>query len=216
MLADSHAMDAAAVLKAAETSSAGLTQAEAEARLKSHGPNRLPTPRQRSAARRFLSHFNNILIYVLLAAAAITLALDHLVDAAVVLAVVIANAVIGFVQEGRAETAMAALRRMLAPMAAVLRDGERRSVGGEELVPGDIVLLEAGDRVPADLRLIRAHGLQIDEAILTGESMPADKRTEPAAPDAPLGDRHGMAWWWPRARGRKLGGSAACCRRWRF
>lgn len=120
--------------------------------------------------------------------------LDHLVDTLVILAVVFANAVIGFLQEGRAERAMDAIRRMLAPHAAVLRDGERRGVGGEELVPGDVVLLEAGDKVPADLRLFRAHGLQVQGAALTGESMPVEKSILPVAVDVPRGDRACMAF----------------------
>ena len=111
-----------------------------------------------------------------------------------ILAVVVANAVIGFVQEGKAEKAMDSIRQMLAPHASVLRDGERQSVAGEDLVPGDIVLLEAGDKVPADLRLIRVHGLQIQEAILTGESVPVDKATSAVDEAAALGDRSCMAF----------------------
>src|SRR5690606_21589764 len=120
--------------------------------------------------------------------------LDHLVDTAVILAVVVANAVIGFVQEGRAERAMDAIREMLAPHAAVLRGGRRCRVPAQDLVPGDVVLLEAGDKVPADLRLVSQHGLQVQEAILTGESVPVDKDVAPVAADATLGDRAGMAF----------------------
>jgi len=177
-----------------QTTPDGLTDDEARARLRSCGPNRLPEPPRQSAAMRFLLQFHNILIYVLLAAAVITAVLEHVVDTAVILAVVIANAIIGFIQEGKAEEAMAAIRQMLAPRAAVLRGGERHTVAGEELVPGDIVLLEAGDRVPADLRLLKVHGLQIQEAILTGESLPVDKRVDPVAGDAALGDRFCMAY----------------------
>ena len=101
---------------------------------------------------------------------------------------------IGFVQEGKAETAMAAIRGMLAPRAAVLRDGQRQSVDGASLVPGDIVLLEAGDKVPADLRLIEARGLAAQEAILTGESVAVEKTPDPVAAAAPLGDRRSMLW----------------------
>src|SRR5690606_33766428 len=104
------------------------------------------------------------------------------------------NAVIGFLQEGKAETAMAAIRQMLAPRAAVLRDGRRVTVAGDMLVPGDIVLLEAGDKVPADLRLIEARGVAAQEAILTGESVPVEKAEGPVAADAPLGDRRSMLW----------------------
>jgi magnesium-transporting ATPase (P-type) len=189
-----HAMPAEAALAAVEADSNGLSEAEAARRLERFGPNRLPEPPRRSPALRFLAHFHNVLIYVLLASAAITAALGHLVDTGVILAVVIANAIIGFIQEGRAEQAMDAIRQMLAPKSAALRDGERRSVDSASLVPGDIVMLEAGDRVPADLRLIEAAGLRIEEAILTGESVPVDKATRPVAADAPIGDRSSMAF----------------------
>jgi calcium-translocating P-type ATPase len=118
----------------------------------------------------------------------------HWVDTGVILAVVLANAAIGFFQEGKAEAAMVAIRRMLAPRAAVLRDGLRLSVDGAALVPGDVVLLEAGDKVPADLRILEARGLSAQEAILTGESVPVEKTAAPVAIDAPLGDRRSMLW----------------------
>jgi magnesium-transporting ATPase (P-type) len=191
---DCHAADIDACLETLESSAGGLESAEAAARLETHGPNRLPQPPRQNVVLRFLAHFHNILIYVLIGSAVITMAMQHFVDMAVILAVVIANAVIGFIQEGRAEKAMESIRGMLAPHAAVLRDGERKSIPAEELVPGDIVLLEAGDKVPADLRLIRASGLQIQEAILTGESVPSDKSTAPVAQDAALGDRSSMAY----------------------
>jgi magnesium-transporting ATPase (P-type) len=183
-----------AVLQALNASREGLTQAEAQARLEAHGPNRLPAPPRRSALVRFLLQFHNILIYVLLGSAVITAAMGHVVDTLVILVVVIANAMIGFIQEGKAEKAMDAIRHMLAPHASVMRDGERRSVDGEALVPGDIVLLEAGDKVPADLRLLHARSLQIQEAILTGESLPVDKQINAVASDASLGDRSCLAF----------------------
>jgi len=183
--------DAIDVLRANEN---GLSTEEALTRLEAYGPNRLPDPAKRSPLIRFLQHFHNILIYVLLGAAAITAALGHLADTLVILAVVVANAAIGFFQEGKAEKAMDAIRRMLALQASVLRDGARRSIEGETLVPGDIVLLEAGDKVPADLRLVRVNGLQIQEAILTGESIPVEKDTRPVAATAPLGDRGCIAY----------------------
>ncbi|MDH3210106.1 MAG: cation-transporting P-type ATPase [Burkholderiaceae bacterium] len=173
---------------------AGLSHDEANARLSNYGPNRLPEPPRRSVIKRFLLQFHNVLVYVLLASAAITLVLDHLADTAVILAVVLANAILGLIQEGKAESAMDAIRRMLAPRASVLRDGERHTVDGEALVPGDIVLLEAGDKVPADLRLLQLHGVQVQEAILTGESLPVEKNVEPAATNAALGDRSCMAF----------------------
>jgi magnesium-transporting ATPase (P-type) len=172
----------------------GLSRKDAINRLTEYGPNRLPEAKRRSPIVRFLMHFNNILIYVLMGSAVITALLDHWIDAGVILAVVVANAVIGFIQEGKAEKAMDAIRHMLAPRANVLRDGERQSIEGEELVPGDIVLLEAGDKVPADLRLLSAHGMSLQEAILTGESVPVEKQTEPVAADLALGDRSCMAF----------------------
>ena len=182
------------VFAALEASPSGLSEAEARARLAAHGPNRLPEPPRRSALRRFLLQFHNVLIYVLLGAAVITALLDHWIDSVVILGVVLINAVIGYVQEGKAEQAMDAIRRMLAPRAAVLRGGRRQTVDGADLVPGDVVLLEAGDKVPADLRLFQAHGLQAQEAILTGESVPVDKHLQPVATDAPLGDRTCLAF----------------------
>lgn len=172
----------------------GLDQQEAEARVLKYGPNRLPEAAKRSAVIRFLLHFRNVLIYVLLGSALITAVLGHWVDTGVILAVVVANAIIGFIQEGKAEQAMNAIRQMLAPRAQVIRGGERISIEGENLVPGDIVLLEAGDKVPADLRLFSAHGLSIQEAILTGESLPVEKQTKPVPEAASLGDRVCMAF----------------------
>ena len=192
--ADWHHSTADAALARLASSVSGLSHHEAQARLARHGPNRLPIAARRSPLLRFLLQFHNILIYVLLGCAAVTAALRHLVDTGVVLAVVIANAIIGFIQEGKAEKAMDAIRDMLAPRANVIRNGERIGIGGEDLVPGDIVLLEAGDKVPADLRLLAAHGLSMQEAILTGESVPVEKQVAPAARDAPLGDRQCMAF----------------------
>ncbi|MBB4004474.1 cation-transporting P-type ATPase [Aurantimonas endophytica] len=189
-----HALEATATLAAFDTAATGLSQDEAARRLQRDGPNRLPAAPKRSPVLRFLRHFNNVLIYVLIAAAIVTAVLGHFVDTAVILVVVIANAVIGFVQEGRAEQAMAAIRDMLAPHTSVLRDGERRTIDSAEVVVGDVVLLEAGEKVPADLRLIEAKGLLVQEAILTGESVPVDKDTAPAPTDAPLGDRTAMAF----------------------
>ncbi len=182
------------VLAELQATPAGLSVDEATSRLEIHGPNRLPKPPQRSLVQRFLVHFHNILIYVLLGAALITGLLGHWADTSVILAVVIVNATIGLIQEGKAEKAMDAIRQILALRAAVLRDGQRHTVEGEKLVPGDIVLLEAGDKVPADLRLLKTHGLQIQEAILTGESVAVDKQTEPVDSGAALADRSCQAF----------------------
>ncbi len=172
----------------------GLSSADAAEKLSEHGPNLLPQPKRTGPLRRFVMQFHNVLIYVLLVSASVTAALEHYVDAGVILAVVFANAIIGHIQEGKAERAMDAIRGMLAPNASVRRDGERRTIPGESVVPGDIVLVGAGDKVPADLRLLATKGLQIQEAILTGESVPVDKSTAPVAADSPLGDRSCMAF----------------------
>ncbi len=167
----------------------GLSEDDAKQRLQTFGPNKLPEPAQRSILLRFLAHFHNILIYVLIGAAVITALLGHVVDTFVIIAVVIINAVIGFYQEGKAEKAMEAIRHMLALHASVMRDGKRQVLPSDELVPGDIVFFEAGDKLPADLRLLKSHGLQIQESILTGESVAVEKLTKPVAIDASLGDR---------------------------
>lgn len=188
-----HALEAADVLSRLKTSPAGLSQIEAAERLVRDGPNRLPEPPRRSMLLRFLSQFHNLLIYVLIGSAAVTALLGHWVDTAVIVAVVVVNALIGFLQEGRAERAMEAIRGMLSPKAAVIR-GERMTIPGEDLVAGDIVLLEPGDRVPADLRILTSHGLHIEEAMLTGESVPSTKHPAPANAGAQLGDRSCMAF----------------------
>lgn len=189
-----HAMPAEEVLAFHDSSPEGLTQGQVEQRLEQFGPNRLPRAEGSHVVLRFLRHFHNILIYVLLGSAVITGLLEHWLDTMVILAVVIANAIIGFIQEGKAEKAMDAIRHMLAPQAQVIRDRERLSVAGESLVPGDIVLLEAGDKVPADLRLLSAHGCSIQEAILTGESVPSEKSLHLTEQSSALGDRSNMAY----------------------
>ncbi len=172
----------------------GLSHDEAARRLALHGPNRLPPPKKRGPLLRFLAQFHNVLIYVLLAAVAVTAALGHWVDSGVILAVVLANTVIGFFQEGKAESALDAIRNMLSLHAAVLRDGRRREIPAEELVPGDIVFLASGDKVPADLRLVEARSLRVEEAALTGESVAVEKDLAPVAETAPIGDRRSMAY----------------------
>ncbi len=189
-----HALPAEEVLRRLGARAEGLSSEEAAARRRRFGPNRLPGARRRPAWLRFLLQFHNVLIYVLLVAGIVTLMLGELVDSAVIFGVVVINALIGFLQEGRAERAMDAIRGMLAPKAAVLRDGHRLTLAAEELVPGDIVFLQAGDRVPADLRLLRARNMQVMEAVLTGESLPVEKEVRPVAEDTPLGDRSSMVF----------------------
>ncbi len=189
-----HSLASDECLQDLNCSVAGLSSSEAALRLAQHGPNRLPAPPRRSVLLRFLAHFHNVLIYVLIGASAVTASLGHWIDTGVILAVVLINAVMGFVQEGRAESAMAAIRSMLALHASVLRDGKRVSTDAADLVPGDLVLLEPGDKVPADLRLIEVKGLHTQEAILTGESVPVEKTTDPVAEDTDLGDRKPMAF----------------------
>jgi magnesium-transporting ATPase (P-type) len=189
-----HAETAAAALERCGSSAQGLSSAEAARRLEANGPNRLPAGKRRSLAARVFAQVNNLLIYVLLASALISILLHHGIDAAVILFVVVVNATIGFIQEGRAEKSLEAIRGMLTRETSVLRDGRRLTVPVESLVAGDVVLIEAGDRIPADLRLLRATNLRIEEAVLTGESAPADKATDPVALDAPLGDRTAIAY----------------------
>lgn len=189
-----HSLDKEEVLEQLQSGAEGLSAAEAARRLQQYGPNMLPEVKRAGALTRFLRQFRNVLIYVLLAAAAVTALMGHFVDTAVILAVVAINALIGYLQEGRAEKAMEAIRKMLSPTAAVLRDGRRVTLPAEQLVPGDIVLVEAGDKVPADLRLLAAEGLFITEAVLTGESMPVEKGTAAVSGNPPLGDRSAMAF----------------------
>jgi len=189
-----HALGTEEVLSRLQAASTGLAANEAAQRLRVHGPNTLPVAKGTPALLRFLHQFHNILIYVLLSCVVITTLMAHYIDAMVILAVVLANAVIGYLQEGKAEQAINSIRQMLAPSAAVLRNGKRLTIAAEQLVPGDIVLLEAGDKVPADLRLLQGYSLQIQEAILTGESVAVEKDTAAVATDAPLGDRSGMAF----------------------
>jgi magnesium-transporting ATPase (P-type) len=189
-----HSLDPEAAEQRVGGSEEGLGEDEVAERRERYGPNRLPAPEARGPLRRFLAQFNNLLIYVLIGAATVTALLQHWIDTGVILAVVLLNSIIGFIQEGKAEKALEAIRDMLSPNASVIRGGERRTIPAEELVPGDRVLLEAGDKIPADLRLLRAKSLQVQEAALTGESVPVEKRVEAVAEDADLGDRFSMAY----------------------
>ena len=189
-----HAMDVDAAIAALDTSREGLDETQVARRQAEHGRNELPTPPAPHPLRRLLAQFNNALILFLLGAAVVSALLAHWLDATVIVAVVVINALVGFIQEGRAEQALLALRSMLAPSARVLRDGKREKIAVAELVPGDIVLLEAGDRVPADLRLLRVRGMLADESALTGESVATSKDDAAVEATAVLGDRTSMIY----------------------
>ena len=189
-----HALSVEDALARQQTSTAGLSAAEAARRLSVNGPNRLPPPPRRGPLIRFLSQFHNVLIYVLLAATLITLFMAHWLDAGVILGVVVINAIIGFIQEGKAEQALDAIRDLLSLQATVVRDGRPGTIPADELVPGDIVLLQSGDRVPADLRLLRRKNLRIDESMLTGESVPVEKSVEPVPASTILAERTCLAY----------------------
>ena len=187
-----HASSPAEALAALEAAPEGLTSAAAAARLARHGANRLPGRQRPGLVRRFAAQFRSLLVQLLAVAALVLGVLGHAVDAAVIAAVILLNAGIGLYLEARAEGALAAVVALLAPRARVLRDGRRQDVAAESLVPGDVVAVEAGDRVPADLRLLEAQALRAQEAALTGESLPADKAVPAVAAAVPPGDRHCM------------------------
>lgn len=193
-MSDWHHLSAQETLDALASSAHGLSHAEAARRLAQLGPNRLTPHKRRGPLLRFLLQFHNVLIYVLLASAVVTALLAHWVDTSVIVGVVVINAIIGFIQEGKAEKAMDAIRRMLSPEATVLREGSREVVAAEALVSGDIVLMQSGDKVPADLRLLSAKNLRIEEAALTGESIAIEKNIAAVDARAVLGDRYCMAY----------------------
>ncbi|HXH64510.1 MAG TPA: cation-transporting P-type ATPase [Mariprofundaceae bacterium] len=172
----------------------GLDSLEITERQGAFGPNRLSPRRERGPLLLFLQQFNQPLVYILLIAGLITVGMQKWVDASVIFGVVFINAVIGSLQESRALKAIEALRRSMTSVATVLRGGVRLRIDAGELVPGDIVLLQSGDKVPADLRLLDARGLRVDESALTGESVPVEKQPEAMAHDALLADRRNMAY----------------------
>ena len=191
---DPYALKADDVLNQLRSHQEGLSGDEATDRLKAVGPNRLPAPPKEGPLKRFFKHFNDILIYILLGAGIAKAVLGHWVDASVIVAVAVINAVVGFIQEGKAEEALEGIRKMLSLRAHTRRQGEWRELDAADLVPGDIVRLRSGDRVPADVRLIEAANLRIEESALTGESVPSDKRPEPVDAKAGIGDRRCMAY----------------------
>lgn len=189
-----HALDVDEVLNGLASAHEGLSAAEAERRLERYGHNKLPRKQQVWWWQRLLNQFNSILIIILLIAGAISVALGAFVDAGAIFGVVLINAAIGYLQEGRAEKALQSIRGMLSPRATVRRQGQRRGIPAAEVVPGDIVIVESGDRVPADLRLVALSSLRAQEAALSGESTPVDKSTTPVMADTDLAERHCMAY----------------------
>ncbi|QGU04640.1 cation-transporting P-type ATPase [Corynebacterium comes] len=194
MSSPAHSTDVSEVFHELDSRPEGLSREAASSALERYGPNALPQTREETSLQRLLRQFRDPMIYVLIGAAVTTALLGHVVDTIVIAAVVIINALVGFLQEGKAANALAAIRDMLSPSSEVRRDGTWVTLESEELVPGDVVKLRAGDKVPADLRLFETTSLRIEESALTGESVPADKDTGPAAEDADLGDRSSMAF----------------------
>jgi magnesium-transporting ATPase (P-type) len=190
-----HALAADDVVRRLNTDpEKGLDADEISRRLAQYGANRLPEAARRGPFLRLLMQFHNVLVYVLLAAGFIKLMTGLWLDAAIILGVVLINGLLGFIQEGKAEKALDSIRNMLSAEARTVRGGETRLIPSEELVPGDIVLLESGDKVPADLRLTDVKNLRTEEAALTGESVPTDKGTDPVSAKATVGDRDNMAF----------------------
>ena len=188
------AVSVPAVETALKTDIGGISSTEAAVRLAAVGPNVLPAPPRQPAVLRFLAHFNDTLIYILLGAGAVKAIMGDWLDFWVIMAVAVINALIGFVQEGRAETALAGIRGMLSVDASVRRDGGWTTVPAAGLVPGDVIRLVPGDKVPADVRLFQAFQLRIDESALTGESVPSSKDSDPVPADAGVGDRASMGF----------------------
>jgi len=174
--------------------SRGLSATEAAEQRRRHGPNVLTARRGHGSLVRFLLQFHQPLIYILLVAAGVTAVLEDWIDAGVILGVVLVNAVVGFLQEGKALKAIEALGKTLVTEATVIRDGHRDRIDSTTIVPGDIVLLQSGDKVPADLRLVRSRDLQIAEAALTGESVPVEKSLALFGAEVPLADRKNIAY----------------------
>lgn len=189
-----YTKEPAEIFSLLNTSSQGLSEIEAQKRLKIYGLNEFELFKKPNILFRFLSQFNNILIYILLISAVITFFLQHIVDCSVILGVVVLNAIFGFIQEGKAEKAIAAIKEILTPVANVVRDGKYVAIPAKFLVPGDIVIIKTGDKIPADVRLIETKNFQVQEAVLTGESNAIEKNTLAVAKNASLGERRGLAY----------------------
>ncbi len=172
----------------------GLTTTEVDERRRIHGPNCLTARRGTPGWQRFLQQFHQPLIYILLVAAGVTLALHEYVDSVVIFLVVLVNAIVGCLQESKAEKAIDALARMVTTKTTVRRNGRKEQIPAEQLVPGDVVLLQSGDKVPADMRLFHNKSLQVDESALTGESLPVEKNTDPLELNTLLAERTNLAF----------------------
>lgn len=190
----SYAMSLEEALKAVNSTATGLSQEEAQKRLAEYGLNELQKEKRASSIKMFLEQFTDILIIILLIATGLSLAVGEIIDAIVIIAIVLATAILGFVEEFRSEKAVEALKKMAAPTAVVLRDGREVKIAASEVVPGDIILLFTGDKVPADARLIESVNLKIDEASLTGESSPVNKNVDTCREETSLNDRRNMAF----------------------
>ena len=190
------------VLGEYKTTEHGLSQEEARKRLESDGPNKLKEGKKESLFKKFLSQLSEPMLIILMIAAVLSVGTSYLsgepewADAIIILAVVLINAILGVVQEAKAEAAIAALQEIAAAQSKVMRDGYQKTVPSEELVKGDIVLLEAGDSVPADCRIIEEASLKVEEAALTGESVPSEKQSAEitGVDEVPLGDRKNMVY----------------------
>lgn len=190
-----HRISGSEAIELLDAKREGLSSAEAEERLRDHGPNQLREKKGRSVWSVFFSQFKDVMILILIAAAVISGLIGDLKDTIVILIIVVLNAVIGFVQEYRAEKALAALKKLAAPLATVLRDKRPQQLAAAQLVPGDVVVLEAGAMIPADIRLLETHTLRVEEASLTGESQPVEKHDREIDGDQiSLGDRLNMAY----------------------
>jgi calcium-translocating P-type ATPase len=189
-----HSLACEEVLESLHTTHEGLSNTEVQERLQKYGYNKLQERKKQSNFVRFLMQFHNLLIYVLLASALVTALLGHAMDTIVILSVVVINAIIGFIQENKAQNAMEAIKKMLAFSAVALRDGHKQKVESEFLVIGDIVFMQAGDKVLADIRLLETHGLSAQESLLTGESLGVDKHSKSVKEEALIGDRRSMVF----------------------
>ena len=209
-----YQIPAAEVIEQLATTPQGLTTSEAQRRLQAQGPNTLPAGKQLSLAPKFLAQFKDLMILILLVAAGVAALAGEGPDALIILVVVILNAVFGVFQETKAENAIAALQKLSTPTTNVWRDGQVTQLSSKELVVGDVILLEAGDILPADVRFLTTHNLKVEEAALTGESVAVDKQTAALGADASvLGDQHNMGLYehqcnggdgnWDRGRHRR-------------